>query len=197
LWDPCGAPPPTPAPRTRRSSTTRGDGGERQRDEERAALTRVIGDDGQRLLDLVEADDTPEALKELHMLSVLRTIWQQQFETVDGHMQFRPKGGIGGGERVETPYDDEARWSEKRGVGYKLQVSETEDEDKPHLIIDIAVTPAIQPDSVALADIQARQQQRKVLPKERYVDSGYVGGNTTPCSLQLEACSLRSSCRAQ
>src|SRR5262249_4966299 len=33
---------------------------------------------------------------------------------------------------------------------------------------------------------QTRQQQRKVLPKERYIDSGYVGGNTIAASRLLE-----------
>jgi transposase len=152
---------------------------ERHSDEERAFLTGVIGDDGQHLLDLVDAAEAPAALKELHMLSVLRTIWQQQFETVDGHVQFRPKGGIGGGARIETPYDDQARWSEKRGagwVGYKLQVTETDDADTPHLITDIAVTPATQYDTTALPDIRERQQARGVLPSERYGDSGYISG---------------------
>jgi len=161
---------------------------ERLSEAERAALTLVIGDDGQWLLDTLDAEDAPAGLNDRYIVSVLRTIWHQQFETVEGHVQFRPKGGIGGGERIETPYDPEARWSDKRGqgwVGYKLQVSETEDEDLPHLITDIAVTAAIQPDSVALADIQERQVQRNVLPKERYVDSGYVGGNTIAASRLL------------
>ncbi len=90
-----------------------------------------------------------------------------------------PKGGIGGGQRIETPYDDEARWSEKRGkgwVGYKLQLTETNDEDQPHLITDIAVTPATHYDSTVLPDIRERQQQRGVLPSERYGDSSYISG---------------------
>jgi transposase len=152
---------------------------ERQSDEERAILTRIIGDDGQRLLDLLDAADAPPDLKELQSVGLLRTVWSQQFERIDGSMQFRPKGGIGGGERIETPYDPEARWSEKRGngwVGYKLQVTETEDADQPHLITDIAVTTATQYDGTALPAIRERQQQRGVLPRERYADCGYISG---------------------
>jgi transposase len=154
-------------------------GAERQSDEERAILTRGIGDDGQQLLDLVDAADAPPDLKDLQNVGLLRTVWHQQFGPIDGSMQFRPKGGIGGGERIETPYDPEARWSEKRGdgwVGYKLQVTETEDYDKPHLITDIAVTPATQYDGTALPAIRERQQQRDVLPAERYADCGYISG---------------------
>jgi transposase len=102
---------------------------ERQSDEQRAQLTNVIGDDVQRRLDLVDATDTPQAVKDVHLVSVLRTIWHQQFECSDGPVQCGSNHGIGGGERIETPYDDEARWREKRGkgwVGYKLQVSETD-----------------------------------------------------------------------
>ena len=152
---------------------------ERQSDEERAILTRIIGDDGQRLLDLVDAADAPIDLKDLQSVGLLRTVWHQQFECIDGSMQFRPKGGVGGGDRIETPYDPEARWSEKRGegwVGYKLQVTETEDEDQPHLITDIAVTPATQYDGSALPAIRERQQQRNVLPGERYADCSYISG---------------------
>lgn len=59
-------------------------------------------------------------------------------------------------------------------MGYKLQVTETEDEELPHLITDIAVTDATVPDIVALSDIQQRQQQNGTLPGERYVDSGML-----------------------
>src|SRR5258706_5046906 len=46
----------------------------------------------------------------------------------------------------------------------------------PHLITDIAVTPSIEDDRSALPEIQERQQQRDVLPGERYVDKGYTSG---------------------
>jgi len=94
-------------------------------------------------------------------------------------MQFRPTGGSGGGERIETPYDPEARWSEKRSdgwVGYKLHVTETEDAELPHLMTDSAVTPSTQYDGTALPAIRKRQQQRGVLPRERYADCGYISG---------------------
>jgi transposase len=152
---------------------------ERQSDEERAALTLVIGDDGAWLLERLVADDAPDGLKERQAIGWLRTVWEQHFERVDGRLQFCKPGEYDGKERIQTPYDVEARWSEKSGkgwIGYKLQVTETEDEDKPHLITDIAVTPSIEDDSSALPEIQERQKQRGVLPGERYVDKGYTSG---------------------
>jgi transposase len=152
---------------------------ERQSDAERAALTLVIGDDGQWLLDHLDALDAPEGLRERYLVSLLRTVWEQHFERVDGSLQFRKPGAYDGKERIQTPYDVEARWSEKHGsgwTGYKLQVTETEDAEMPHLITDIAVTPSVEDDRSALPEIQERQQQRNTLPGERYVDKGYTSG---------------------
>ncbi|MFL5804700.1 MAG: transposase [Roseiflexaceae bacterium] len=152
---------------------------ERQSDDERATLTLIIGDDGQWLLSRLDADDAPDDLKDRYVVSILRTVWEQHFEQRDGTMQFRKPGDYDGKERIQTPYDVEARWSEKHGTGwtgYKLQVTETEDAEMPHLITDIAVTPSIEDDRTALPEIQERQQQRDVLPGERYVDKGYTSG---------------------
>jgi transposase len=154
---------------------------ERHSDEERATLTGLIGDDGQRLLVLLAAADAPADLKDVPSIGVLRSVWQQHFELVDGTMQFRKPGSYTGSDRIQTPYDPEARWSAKRGngwVGYKLQVSETDDAELPHLITDIAVTSSLEDDRTALTAIAERQQAREVLPNQRYVDSGYVSGPT-------------------
>jgi transposase len=155
---------------------------ERKSDEERAALERVSGDDGQWLLDQLAAEDAPAPLRELAAVEVLRTVWSQQFETVEGHLQFRaPNGSYNGEARIQTPYDPEARYSQKRKsgwTGYKLQLTETDDENLPHLITDIAVTPSVMDDRTALESIAERQEAREVAPSTRYVDQGYVGGPT-------------------
>jgi transposase len=154
---------------------------ERKSDAERAALARVIGDDGQWLLDHLDADEALADLRDLPAVTLLRTVWSRHFEVVDGTLQFGKPGSYTGADRIQTPYDPEARWSAKRStgwIGYKLQVSETDDADHPHLITDIAVTPRLEDDRTALTAIATRQQARDVLPAERYVDSGYVSGPT-------------------
>ncbi|NJM08659.1 transposase [Candidatus Gracilibacteria bacterium] len=155
---------------------------ERHSDEEQALLEQVIGDDGQWLLDRLAADDAPSGLRDLAAVEWLRTVWAQPFEMVDGHLQFLVRsGGYEGEPRIQTPYDPEARYSQKRTtgwIGYKLQVTETDDAEHPHLITDIAVTPSVVDDRTALAAIAARQEARDVLPATRYVDQGYVGGPT-------------------
>jgi transposase len=152
---------------------------ERLTEEERQSLAVVVGDDGQWLLDRLQQDDAAD-LSELRAVETLRDVWKVHYERgADGHLRWIEGGERGGAHAIETPQDPEARWSTKRSsdwVGYKLQVTETDDTDRPHLITDIAITPAYQPDSPALPSIRERQAQQGTLPSQRFVDSGYMSG---------------------
>lgn len=155
---------------------------ERHSEAERQALEAVVGDDGQWLLDQLAADDAPAGLRDLPAVEILRTVWKQHFEPGPEHLHFKATSSDTGAERIETPYDPEAHWSKKgtRSIwtGYKLQVTETDDADHPHLMTDIAVTSSLEHDGTALAEIAQRQQERGVLPGTRYADQGYVSGPT-------------------
>lgn len=150
---------------------------ERLSEAERATLAAEVGRDGQWLLERLQAESTPTALRKLPAVQVLATVWEQQFEVVEGQVVFQESGPYDGKTRIQTPYDAEARYS-KRGaqawIGDKLQVTETDDEDLPHLITDIAMTSSVETDYEALDAIQTRLDDRDVLPGEHYVDGGYV-----------------------
>jgi transposase len=152
---------------------------ERLSDAERDSLLVIVGDDGQWLLDRLAQDDATD-LRELRSVETLRDVWAVHYERgTDGHMCWTTDTTRGGTEIVETPHDPDAHWATKRGqdwVGYKLQVTETDDTDMPHLITDIAITPAAASDMGALDAIRERQAEQKTLPGERFVDSGYVSG---------------------
>jgi len=152
---------------------------ERMKEEERQTLSGVVGDDGQWLLERLQQDDA-EYLRELRAVSTLRDVWAVHYERcADGHMRWREGGERGGSQAIETPYDPDAHWATKRSkdwVGYKLHVTETDDADKPHLITDIAITPAPEYDGTALPAIRERQAARENLPGERYADSAYISG---------------------
>jgi transposase len=152
---------------------------ERLSDEERDSLSVIVGDDGAWLLERLEQDDATD-LRELRAVETLRDVWAVHYERGLGdHMRWTENTTRGGTEIVETPHDPDAHWATKRGqdwVGYKLQVTETDDTDRPHLITDIALTPAAASDMGALDAIRDRQAEQKTLPGERYVDSGYVSG---------------------
>jgi len=82
----------------------------------------------------------------------MRTVWAQQYEVREREVVFRDPGPYDGTTRIQSPHDPEARYSEKRGqgwVGDKLQVTETDDDDLPHLITDIALTSSVESDQAA------------------------------------------------
>ena len=118
----------------------------------------------------------------------LRTVWAQQYELREQQVVFRDLRGYDGTTQIQSPHDPEARWSKKGSqawIGDQLQVTETDDDELPHLITDIAITSSVEGDTTALGEIASRQAARQVLPGERDVDQAYVSGAT------LEASALR------
>jgi transposase len=161
---------------------------ERLSDEERTVLQNETGRDGQWLLERLAAASTPAHLRRLPEVQVLRTVWGQQYEVCEREVVFREPGPYDGETRIQTPHDPEARYSKKRDqewIGDKLQVTETDDEGRPHLITDIAITSSVEGDQQALGEIQSRQTERDVSPGERMVDQGYVSGATLEASTEI------------
>jgi transposase len=161
---------------------------ERLSEADRARLQTETGQEGQWLLDRLAAPTTPSALTSLPEVVVLRTVWTQQYELRAQQIVLRDLRGYDGSTQIQTPHDPEARWSKKGNqawIGDKLQVTETDDHNLPHLITDIAITSSVMGDSTALGQIASRQAAREGLPSERYVDQAYVSGAT------LEASALR------
>jgi transposase len=118
----------------------------------------------------------PEVVQALAEIKVLREVLDQQLpKGPDGPPAKRPMGG----DIIESPHETEARHGIKRGqawTGYKVQVTETCDDDLPHLITDIKITGALDNDSPQLDDIQRRLLEQETPPGEQYVDKGYMSG---------------------
>jgi transposase len=138
-----------------------------------------VGGDGQHLLDRLAAAETPQGLLQLPEVKVLRQVWQQQFAVAgDGQMRLRdPKALPHAAEIIESPYEPEARFATKRGmhwVGYKVHLTETCDDDLPHLVTQVETTRAPATDVGQLAAIQDALARRALLPDEQLVDAGYV-----------------------
>jgi len=149
---------------------------------ERTRLESETGRDGQWLLERLADPTIPAALARLPEVALLATVWAQQYQRRDDQLVFRDlRGGYDGAAQVQTPHDPQARWSKKGAqswVGNKVQVSETDDAELPHLITDIALTSSVEGDTTALAAIAERQTTRDLLPSERFVDQGYMSGGT-------------------
>jgi transposase len=145
----------------------------------RAAYVRQVGADGAWLLTQVAAPDTPEALQQLGAVSVLQTCWQQEYAPgVAGTLEWRnPKACPVASERLESPYEPEARFATKRQlqwVGDKAHRTETCDEDLPHRVTQVTTTIAPATDVAQLARIQDALAARMIVPSEHLVDAAYV-----------------------
>jgi transposase len=146
----------------------------------RSALAEQIGTDGRHLLGTLYDPATPAWLREISAVQTLRQVWLQQFyaSPADQPVRWRcaedlPPAPL----LISSPYAPEARDSKKRETewtGYKVHVSETCEDDAPHLITDVTTPPATTSDFTALPLVQANVASRQLTPGEQIVDAGYV-----------------------
>lgn len=161
----------------------------------RTALGLAYGRDGYRVLDAVNATDAPVWLRELPAVAALRRIWVQQYQRVidgDGEKVIRreanEQGLPPGRARLVSPYDLDARYSEKRGkgwTGYKAHFTETctipaeDDPDTgrpatPNLITHVVTTAATVTDVAMTESIHDSLDAKGLLPGQHVVDAGYT-----------------------
>ena len=147
-------------------------------DQARLALAAVIGADGQRLLAALERETQQSWLREVPAVKMLRRVWAEQYSEHEGQLRWREvKDMPSPAELIASPYDPEARYSNKRSVewiGYKVHLTETCDETRPHLIVHVETTPATTPDDNMLKDVHRSLDKRDLLPAEHLVDKGYT-----------------------
>jgi hypothetical protein len=133
-----------------------------------------------RLLGAIYGPAAPGWLREIPAVELLRRMWLQQYYAPDAAgvvrlraTQDRPPGAL----LLQSPYDPDARFSTKREtawVGYRAHLTETCDDEAPHLITQVATVPATTNDVEMTAPIQADLAARDLLPGEHLLDSGYV-----------------------
>jgi transposase len=147
-------------------------------DAARQAFAAVIGADGQALLQALDAASEQPWLREIPAVQTLRRVWTEQYLEVNGTLSWREvKDMPSPAELIASPYDLEARYSTKRDVewvGYKVHLTETCEEDMPHLIVNVETTPATPPDDNMVDVIHDSLAQRGLLPAEHLVDKGYT-----------------------
>lgn len=148
------------------------------KESERDELAVTIGADGMRLLDAIyHAPHTPSHLRDLKAIEILRQIWVQQYWLNDGQVCWRTTKNLPPCDiRLQSPYETDARYATKRSVawvGYKAHLTETCDEDKPHLITHIETTRATVQDVEVVNDIHQDLDEHGCLPAQHIVDMGY------------------------
>jgi transposase len=143
--------------------------------EAREEYLKTVGADGLRLLGQLEAPHTPKVLKEIAEVETLRQIWEHHYERIDGGLRvLDPKEMPEAAQRIESPYEVEARYSTKRSmdwVGYKVHLTESCDEGFPHLITDVHTTAATATDVKQLSAIQDGLARSGLLPAIQLADA--------------------------
>ena len=159
----------------------------------RRTCAEGVGRDGHALLAAIAAPDAPAWLREVPAIMLLRRVWIRNFCLVPA-VAVPGGGGTADGDAavgwrttvegfptsllmVGSPYDPEVHYAKKRSttwIGYKVHLTETCDEDQPHLITHVETTPAPVVDRDALQPIHASLAGKDLLPGKHLVDAGYV-----------------------
>ena len=116
-----------------------------------------MGEDGFRVLDAVEAPETPEAVRQLPSIATLRRTWERHDDRTERagtttrkrpgpRVRFKASRDLPrAAEGIESPYDTDARYRHKRDTqwtGYMVHVSDTCEPTAPHMITHIHTTAA-------------------------------------------------------
>lgn len=150
-----------------------------QKKTERDALAVQIGWDGIALLDAIYDDPTVSAtLSQLPAVERMRQIWVQQYVQIEDTLCWRTREEMPPAAKLfQSPFDMQAHYSRKRGrewMGYKVHLTETCDDNKPHLIVYVQTVNATEQDINAVEPIHEALQQRDLLPDDHLVDMGYT-----------------------
>jgi transposase len=144
----------------------------------REAYAVVIGKDGVSLLAAIYAAEAPVWLAEIPAVETLRRVWVQHFYWEEGELRWRDVSTVpAAGQCIDSPYDPEAHYAQKRTtswVGYTVHLTQTCDDDSPHLIPPVETTPAPLADDATVPLIHEALAERDLLPGVHIVDTGYV-----------------------
>jgi transposase len=145
---------------------------------EREVLAKTFGADGFYLLDNIYSQTSPTELRQLPAVEVLRQVWLQQYYAPTDTLQLRnEKDGPPGAVRIRSPYDEDARNSTKRTTnwtGYKVHLTESCDEDSPHIITHVETTAATTQDVTVVPSIHESLGEKNLLPQQHLVDQAYT-----------------------
>jgi transposase len=144
----------------------------------REQQAQVYGKDGKRLLDAIFEGNSPDWLRQIPAVEVLRRVWVQQYYVYDDKLHWRTEQGIPPATlMISSPYDLGAHYSKKHTtswVGYKVHLSETCEPDSLHLITNVETTAAPIADGDVTEKIHTSLAQRNLLPTKHIVDTGYL-----------------------
>jgi transposase len=149
--------------------------------QDRQQLAETIGRDGSHLLTQIYGASAPPHLRALPAVDMLRQVWVQQYYHENEELRWRDhKNFPPSSMMIASPYDLESRYSEKRGDhwrGYKVHLTETCDEEAPHVITHVETTLATDQDVTAVDTIHQGLVAKTLLPEVHLVDGAYVSSD--------------------
>jgi transposase len=170
----------------------------------------MVGEDGFTLLDALEAPDVPEAVCQAPSITTLRRAWQRHDERTAGtgatpkkrvvpRVRFKANRDLPpAAEGMESPYDPEARYRQKRATqwtGYMVHVSETCEPTAPHLLTHVHTTAATVHEAQCTIPIQQALVEKALPPREHLVDAAYISAELLVESQDQHGITLRGPTR--
>jgi transposase len=144
----------------------------------RTALAETIGRDGSALLNAIYTTPELNWLGHFQSVEILRRVWVQQFEVVEGQLRFRSDDNIPPAAKMLcSPYDVDATCGHKGSnwwTGYKVHLTESCDEGLPRLITHVETSRAGNGDVDVTPIIHQALKQKNLLPKEHLTDTNYA-----------------------
>jgi hypothetical protein len=122
-------------------------------------------------------------LRRLPTVEVLRQVWARHFvreggASPGGGVRLRAKGDPPpAAEPIESPYDPQARYRTRSGVGwtgYVVHLSETCEDDTVHLLTHAMTTTAAVHEARCIEAIHRALAARDLAPGEHLVDAAYI-----------------------
>ena len=138
----------------------------------------AIVPDGWRLLAAIDHAEAPPWLREVPAVALLRRVSLHNYWWDGAQLHWREADNIPPAARfISAPYDAEAHYARKhttQWVGYKVRLTETCEDDLPHLITHVETTTGPAADGATTPKIHAALQQRGLLPGTHIVDTGVL-----------------------
>jgi transposase len=137
-----------------------------------------VAADGYRLLEAIEQDPAHNWLANLPKIIHLTTILKRHFTQTSAGLTYKSKTEVSSlTPEAESPYDPEARYrrrNQNTWVGYQAHLTETCDDDYPHLITSVATSSASEYETTQTPLIHDRLADLELLPAEHFVDAAYI-----------------------
>jgi transposase len=147
--------------------------------EKKEAYALQVGIDGHALLAAICEEEAAQWLSAIPAVKVLRQVWLQQYGIENGKVYWRSQqeGIPPAACFISSPYDTQAHYARKNTtswIGYKVHLTETCEQDLPHLITNVATTSGPIADMEMTAPIHESLKEKELLPAIHVVDTAYL-----------------------